>query len=80
MRECLPVRSYITMSIIFVKLWPWLGPPLAALRCVAICYVFPVLFITSCLPTVYQAYALQVGRLSVLKMTHQVAAPDLGEI
>ena len=57
MRVCLPVRSYITMSIIFVKLWSWLGPPLAALRCDMLCisgFVYNVVLAHS-LPSIFFA-------------------------
>jgi len=45
---------------------------------VAICYVLPVSWTTSRLLIIGEAKAAQVGRL--LKVTHQVAAPDRGVV
>ena len=57
-------------------LWPWFDPPMGI---TAICYMFPILQMTSCFSIMGPVMqAVQVG--CKLKVTHQGAAQDCGEV
>jgi len=51
-------------------LWPWLGPPLTAVR---LCYVLPVLWMTSCFRI--KRNRLESKKTRVFRPVRQVAAP-----
>jgi len=48
-------------GVMYVLMWPWLGPPLTTIR-----YVLPVSWTTSCAYITGQAMAMSIGCIQIM--------------